>query len=58
MKIHNVVEIFDNGEFVTVVTDTGTAIHLPEKSEHSITIKAIENPADNYTISINIDFYQ
>lgn len=29
MKIHGVRDIFDNGEFVTIVTNTGSAIHLP-----------------------------
>jgi len=57
MKIHNVIEIFDNGEFVTIVTKTGSAIHLPMDSQHSITVLDMENPADNYIFSIQVDAY-
>ena len=38
MKISNVIDIFDNGDFVTIVTKTGTAIHLPSDAKHSIVI--------------------
>ena len=41
LRIHGVVSIFDNGEFVTLVTDTGSAVHLPD-GEHSISIKTKE----------------
>lgn len=58
MKIHNVKEIFDNGEFVTIVTESGTSIHLPMNSKHSITINDIEYPLDSSVISISIDLYQ
>ncbi len=37
MKICNVIEIFDNGEFITVTTSTGSNVHLPS-GMHSITI--------------------
>ena len=59
MKITNVVEIFDNDEFVTVVTRTGTTIHLPTKEKHSITIQTNRDrrlePVD---VNITIDFDQ
>ena len=57
MKIYNVLEIFDNGEFVTIITTSGSAIHLPMNCEHSITILDMDDPGDNYTININVDFY-
>ncbi|MCK5641799.1 MAG: hypothetical protein KAJ19_13435 [Gammaproteobacteria bacterium] len=58
MKIHNVVEIHDNGEFITIITKSGSSIHLPPDSEHSITIKAMEDPGDHYTITVTVDLYQ
>ena len=56
MKIMNVIEIFDNGEFVSIVTSTGTAIHLPMNHKHSITILDMDDPSDNYIINVNVDF--
>ena len=38
MKIFNITQIFDNGEFVTIVTETGSAVHLPMNDKHSITV--------------------
>jgi hypothetical protein len=38
MKIVNVTEIYDNGEFVTVVTKSGTVTHLPLDGVDCITI--------------------
>lgn len=38
MRICNVKEIFDNGEFISVITTTGSAIHLP-RDKHSIVIE-------------------
>ena len=53
MRIHNVIEIFDNGEFVTIVTETGAAIHLPV-GEHSITILDMTD-ASCMTVSIHFN---
>lgn len=53
MKIFNVVEIFDNGEFVTIVTQTGSAVHLPMESKHSITIHTKDN-----TTNVSVDLNQ
>ena len=58
MKVFNIIEIFDNGEFITIVTETGSTIHLPMEGVHSITVQPIEDPSDNYTITVNIDLYQ
>ena len=58
MKIFNVIEIYDNGEFITIVTQTGSAIHLPMNSQHSIVIQSVDNPSDDYAIIVNIDLYQ
>ena len=58
MKITNVVEISDNDEFVTIVTKTGTVVHLPN-GQHSLTIHDMgECPADNYTFNVMVDAYQ
>ena len=57
MKISNVVEIFDNDEFVSLVTKSGSVIHLPMGSEHDITILDMENPGDNYRYDVNILMY-
>jgi len=57
MKIHNVIEIYDNGEFITIVTDNGN-IHLPMEGKHSITVQPMNNPSDDYTITVNVDLYQ
>ena len=57
MKISNVVEIFDNDEFITLVTKSGSSIHLPINSQHSITIQEMPNPADSYLINVNVDLY-
>ena len=57
MEIFNVTEIYDNGEFITIVTPTG-AIHLPMDGEHSIVVQPIDNPSDDYHITVNIDLYQ
>ena len=37
VEISNISEIFDNGEFVTIVTETGSVVHLP-KAKHSIVV--------------------
>lgn len=39
LRIVGVVEIFDNGEFVTIVTSSA-AIHLPKQVKHSLTIES------------------
>lgn len=57
MKIFNVVEICDNGEFITIVMKNGY-IHLPMDGRHSITIQPMKNPNDDYTITVNVDLYQ
>jgi len=41
MRLNNVIEISDNGEFVTIVTASNSAIHLPTGPGHSITIHTI-----------------
>lgn len=56
MKIFNVIEICDNGEFITIVTPNG-AIHLPRDGKHSIAVQSISNPSDDYTITVNVDLY-
>ena len=38
MKICNIKEIYDNGEFVSIITISETAIHLPASEKHSITL--------------------
>lgn len=38
MEVFNVTEIFDNGEFVTLVLNTKSVVHLPEGT-HSIVIR-------------------
>ncbi len=55
MMIHNIKEIYDNGESITIVTATGTAIHLPAGMEHSITIQMNEG---SYSINVAISFDQ
>lgn len=58
MKIFNVVEICDNGEFITIVMKNGY-IHLPMDGRHSITIQPIEDSYNgNMTITVNVDLYQ
>lgn len=56
MKIFNVIEICDNGEFITIVTPNG-AIHLPMDGKHSIAVQSISNSSDDYTITVNVDLY-
>ena len=51
MKIFNVVEIFDNGEFITLITKTGSAIHLPKDGKHSI---VIEKTTDSISVIISL----
>lgn len=58
MQINGVTNIYDNGEFVTITTITGSTVHLPINSAHSITILDVENPSDNMLICVNIDLYQ
>ncbi len=53
MKICNVVKIYDNDVFVSVITVTGLVIHLP-KGRHSITI---HDKSDASHLDITIDFY-
>ena len=55
MEINNVVKIFDDGEFVIIVTKTGTEIQLPRNMEHSIVVKETDNPStqDSITIIVN-----
>ena len=54
MTISIVTEIFDNGEFVTLVLGTGSIVHLPMKSVHSITV--MDMP-DNPMVVVNVDLY-
>lgn len=55
MRIYGVIEIFDNDEFVTIVTKN-SVIHLPIDGKHSIIIRPLE--ADSSIISVNIDLNQ
>ena len=63
MVITNVIEIFDNDEFVSIVTKTGSVVHLPS-GNHSISIVPMceslpENERDYASTSFNVhvDFY-
>jgi len=58
MKICNVIEIYDGGEFVTIVTTSGTVIHLPARTEHSITILDVEDPSGDYVINVLVNLYK
>lgn len=58
MEIHNVVSIHDNGEFITIETQTGSVIHLPTNAGHSITVMGIEDPSMDHITNISIDLYQ
>jgi hypothetical protein len=53
MRLFNVVEISDNGEFVSIITQTGTVVHLPMNQRHSITI-ADESTTSAYIVEIEI----
>lgn len=57
MQVFNVTGIYDDDEFVTIETKN-SVIHLPMNSHPSITIQPMDNPSDNYTITVNIDLYQ
>jgi hypothetical protein len=46
MKIIGVTRIYDNGEFVTIETTSGSAVHLPLGGNHSITIIPDDDPDD------------
>ncbi len=54
MKIYNVVEICDNGEFTTIVTDNGNSIQLPKGTRHSIIIQPVMDPSQTITVSIDL----
>ena len=61
MKIANVVEIFDNGEFVTLVTMTGSAIHLPMNAKHSIIVQkdeALDGGSVTPTFNVVVDLFE
>lgn len=55
--ITNVVEIYDNGEFVSIVMQTGSVVHLPMDSEHSIVVQDMPDPGDHYRVDVSVDFY-
>jgi len=57
MKIHNVIEIHEGREYVTIMTIHGAAIHLPIISAHSINILNDETPKKDYSMTISIDIY-
>ena len=57
MKIYNVVSIYDNDEFVSIVTKTQTVIHLPMNAQHTIVIDDMPNPSDHYTFNVSITLY-
>ena len=60
MKVFNVSEIFDNGEFATLVTRSGQAIHLPEDGKHSICVTKVHFDKEDRFVNIDcqVDFYQ
>ncbi len=58
MRITNVIEICDNGEFISIVTETGSAVHLPCNAEHSICIEELENPSESHVFNVCVDLYQ
>ena len=57
MKICNVVSIHDNGEFVSIVTKTGTVIHLPRGWEHSIVVQKYGSD-ESRAMVVNVDLFQ
>ncbi len=60
MKVCNVVEIFDNGEFVTLVTMTGSATHLPE-GKHSLVVQkesATDGGSVTKTFDVTVDLFE
>ena len=57
MEINNVIGIYDDGESVTIVTATQTAIILPINTRSSITIKP-NGTADYKLITVIVDLYQ
>jgi len=58
MKIIGVTRIYDNGEFVTIETISGSVVHLPRQSSHSITIIPDDDP-DDYAMyhSVSVDLF-
>ena len=57
MKISNIKEIYDNGEFVTIITEN-SAIHLPMDGIHHLTIESMgDSPADNYVFNVVVNLY-
>ena len=54
MKIYNVVELYDNGEFVSVVTASGSVINLPE-GKHYL---ALEQENSTRITNVIVDFYE
>ena len=58
MLICNVIEIYDIGEFVTIVTSTGTSVHLPMEMKHSITIEHESSEDTTSMVNVTIDLNQ
>ena len=58
MIIIGVTRIYDNDEFVTIETTSGSAVHLPLRGNHSITIISDDDPDDyaNYH-SVSVDLF-
>lgn len=54
MQISGVVKMFDNGEFITITTASGSMIHLPSNSKHNIILDVTKTGA----IFAIIDFNQ
>jgi hypothetical protein len=52
MKVGKVQEICDCGEFVSIITITGTIIHLPSNEKHSITL-TVDSEND---VDVKVDF--
>ena len=59
MKLSGVKEIFDNGEFVTIVMNKNLVIHLPSDGVHHMTLHGAESPASGaWEINhVTVDFY-
>lgn len=53
MEINNIIEIFDNDEFISIVTKTGVAIHISDATD--INLRFIGEGKESMIIA-EIDF--
>jgi len=56
MNIINVKNIIDNDKHVLIITKSGCVINLPV-GEHSITIRDMDDPSEDYVYDIKVDLY-